>query len=68
MGNWAEAAQVNALGWPDKDMLTAAMGIIVNVDFGEWSNQREEWQAAAKAWVGAYHRRSKSESMDSEKS
>lgn len=47
---------MNAPGWPDKDMITAAMGIICNVDMGNWACQSEHWQRAAKAWMEAYHR------------
>lgn len=42
--------------WPDRDMLEAAWGIIANVDVGDWSRQRPEWQRAAAVWRDAYHR------------
>lgn len=45
--------------WPDSDMLEAAMGIICNVDSGNWAIQRPEWREAAERWIAAYHRQLK---------
>jgi hypothetical protein len=42
-------------GWPDNHMLEAAMGIISNVDSGNW-NQRADWLKAARQWLEAYAR------------
>ena len=61
-----ETVQANVPGWPDRDMVEAAMGIIANVDHGEW-NQREEWLNAAKAWMEAYHRHIEAKSHEPER-
>lgn len=55
-------SQEAAPGWPDNDMVEAAMGIISNVDLGGWTGQSEEWRRAAVAWLQAYDRYNKRES------
>ena len=58
---------MNTPGWPDNDMITAAMGIICNVGQGNWQTQNDHWQRAAKAWMEAYHRHIEAESHEPER-
>lgn len=37
-------------------MIDVAMGIISNVGSGNWQDQSQEWQSAARQWLDAYAR------------
>jgi hypothetical protein len=37
------------------DLLMAAWGLIANAGGGDWSNETDEWRAAAARWRDAFH-------------
>lgn len=37
------------------DLLMSAWGVIANVSGGNWSEQSDEWQAAAVRWQERFH-------------
>jgi hypothetical protein len=43
------------LGDDQEELLEAAWGLIANAGGGDWSQETEEWQDAAKRWRDQYH-------------